>query len=186
MRRDWTILRDRREKRPLIFPTTMAIWNPDSPPTDPVGMTVRLCVQRVTLPTGDYLLRGYESCTIIERKGNLDELAGNLQTSQGRRRFIAELERLRNECMDPVLLLEGDPVSLQRTRREDTDPPLVRDMLLHVLAEYEVRLFLLPCQTVAHRRAAAEWAVSLLLTGAVRHGATRTVEGGVPVRRTPV
>jgi hypothetical protein len=47
-------------------------------------------MEYVTLKTGDYSVRGLEDVLCIERKGSVDEIAGNLTTP----RFKKELERI--------------------------------------------------------------------------------------------
>jgi ERCC4-type nuclease len=61
------------------------------------------------LDFGDYSLevdgRSYETRIIIERKGSLDELAGNL--TKGRERFCREFERAHKEKCQVTLMIEN-------------------------------------------------------------------------------
>lgn len=165
MKRAYTILIDEREKHPLSFPDHLVVWDSSSPALAPRPTTIRLTTRTTRLPTGDYLLEGFERAAIAERKGSLQELHANLCTPQGRRKFTAELVRLRNECEKPLVLLEGDPLSLSTARLPPIAPPLVRDILLHTLDEYNVPLMLLPTSSVSARRVAAEWLAALLIRG---------------------
>jgi ERCC4-type nuclease len=164
MRREYTILIDEREKKPLRFPAHLPLWDDHSPATAAVKTTVRLHTRTTRLLTGDYQLEGYPHTVICERKGSLDELSTNLLTPNGRRKFIAELVRLREECLRPVILLEGTPLSLMDTQRAGSDAIVARDALLRACLEYNVQLLLVPSSTSAHRDAAAIWLASLLIS----------------------
>jgi len=157
---------DEREKRPLPLPSHFVTWDRSSPPLAPRTCTLRINTRKCTLPTGDYLLESHPSHCIVERKGSLAELGGNLLTVQGRRKFVAEMERLKVECTRPLLLLEGSPHTLPRNTREH-DPALVRDTLMGLLHEYNVELLLLPTDSASARTACGEWLVAKLIAGAL-------------------
>ena len=75
MIRDWTIIQDTREKKPLLFPGNLRLLDDKTLPTKRKTVLVRIHTVKETLKTGDYLLRGYEGCTMIERKACLREIA---------------------------------------------------------------------------------------------------------------
>lgn len=178
MKSEWTILIDEREKKPLQFPDHLVLWDRGSPAVDGRTTTVRLLTKTVRLPTGDYVLEGFASKVIAERKGSLDELGNNLLTKEGRRKFVAEMERLRKECHHPLVLLEGDPLSLNASVRRGSNPALVRDTLLGLLHEYNVELMLLPSSSPSSRRACAEWLAAKLIAGALHHAQPRCEQVG--------
>jgi hypothetical protein len=81
----FTILVDTREQLPYDFVGLKGDASEGGLP-----LTVR--THRCTLPAGDYSIEGYARMVCVERKSATD-LAGTL--TRGRRRFLAELDRLR-------------------------------------------------------------------------------------------
>lgn len=179
MQRDWVILVDEREKRPLTIPSHLVVWDRSSPPLSPRTCTLRLTVRKTRLPTGDYLLESHPNKVICERKGSLAELGGNLLTPEGRRKFVAEMERLKSQCSHPLLLLEGAPHTLSKNTRGH-DPALVRDTLMGLLHEYNVEMLLLPTDSSSARTACGEWLAAKLITGALHHGNPAVQHPGPP------
>lgn len=154
---------DDREKRPLLFPRFLTMWDPSSPPTKPRQKTVEITTASARLPTGDYLLEGFADRCVVERKAHLTELWTNLTDSKRRINWIAELERLRSGCSKPILLLEGHPLSLSKDVRPHVKPDVCRDILIRDLDEYGIGFFMLPGETPNHRRAMADWVASTLI-----------------------
>lgn len=150
---------DKQEKVPLPFPAFLTVSLRGRP------CTIQLEQVRESLPTGDYLLSNYRDRTIIERKGSLREVAMNC-LSRDRLRFLACLSRLRDECSDPVLLLEGTPLQILTLGRKDPRLLLGVDQLLQDLSAHGVEMMLLPSLNSTHRRACGEWAVRRLIAGA--------------------
>jgi ERCC4-type nuclease len=81
----FTVLVDTREQLPYTFASIRADANQG-------GATITVPTRRCTLNAGDYSIDGYARMVTVERK-SLSDLAGSL--TRGRRRFNAELERLR-------------------------------------------------------------------------------------------
>ena len=86
-----TIIVDTREQAPL----------PLGALAEQLGLP--FTVERGTLPTGDYTIRGLEDLVLVERK-SLGDLVGCV--GHDRPRFERELERLAAACRWPVLLVE--------------------------------------------------------------------------------
>jgi len=170
MKREFILVQDTREKKPLKFPGNIRILDDKTLPTSKKTVLVRIKVVKKALETGDYLLQGFESCTMIERKGSLREIAQNCLTKKDRPRFVRCLERMKEACEDPVLMLEGTPLEMMKVSKYVPEPAAACDALMRLLNEYGIRLFLLPTQTTSHRRASGEWALRLLINGALRHG----------------
>jgi len=178
MVRTITVVQDTREQRPLTFPehlVTMA--------SDQLGkpVTVRVQVVKQTLETGDYLLRGFETHTIIERKGSLDEIATNCLNRTDRARFTKCCVRLAGSCRDPWVFLEGCPTSLlgrDIVARSGALGGVAVDALLRLLDSHGIGLMLLPCGTSNQRRAAGEWVLRKLLSGALATPEPRVVQVG--------
>ena len=86
----FTIIEDTREQTPLTFPEGIA-------------------VERGTLSTGDYSIRGYENCFAIERK-SITDFAGTMMggyqadTQKPPLRFNNELERLKHFDLAAVIV----------------------------------------------------------------------------------
>jgi len=167
MDRDYTLIIDTREKKPLIFPANLRMLSGSSSPHLARTNLVRLHSKKEKLDTGDYLLRGYETVTMIERKGSLREVATNCLNKNDRKRFIACLERMKDACSEPILLLEGTPLETLRKSKHVPEPGAAVDALMRLLTEYEIKLLLLPTSSSAQRRATGEWAARLLINGAI-------------------
>lgn len=164
MQRDFTLIVDTREKKPLLFPANLRVLNPDTKKAN----LIRLHTKKEKLDTGDYLLKGFEESTMIERKGSLREVASNC-LSGDRARFENCLIRMTEACKDPVLLLEGTPLELSRKSKEVPEPGAAIDALMRLLSTYSIGLLLLPTASSSQRRATGEWAARLLINGAI-HG----------------
>lgn len=164
--RSYTILIDKRERKPLVFPRHIVMLDPSKPPGHQKPVTVALTAEPARLTTGDYQLKGFEHKVIVERKGSLDEIAMNTVTGD-RARFIAELDRLVAECERPVLMLEGTPLSLQTSTKQTIQPGLGVDGLQRLLYQYGIPLLMLPTTTSSMRLKAGEWVARLLINGAI-------------------
>ena len=88
MKKEWVILQDTREKKPLRFPANLRVLDDKKPAYKQKMITVRLHTVPQKLDTGDYLLQGHETDTIVERKGSLREVAMNCLNQRDRKRFI--------------------------------------------------------------------------------------------------
>ena len=71
-----TLLIDSREQIPLLFPSSVFIEVPVR-----VLRRVKIETKTVSLPYGDYILRGYEHVACVERKRSALELSKNLLDS---------------------------------------------------------------------------------------------------------
>jgi len=100
-----TVLVDRREQKPIEFPPVFTWWSPGNRSHLMRVQVVGGPGSKLTLPTGDYAIRGYEREVLVERKGCWSELCKNLFTNDSSR-FKAALTRLKNETACPVLLLD--------------------------------------------------------------------------------
>jgi hypothetical protein len=169
LKKTWTILKDSREKKPLIFPSTLCFLDDQLPPTRLKSTTVQVHVVEATMKTGDYALMGHETDVLIERKGSLREIAGNCLTKDGRRRFIAQVDRIKSECQKPYLMLEGTPQDMLKPCSNVPKPFLALDAFQRILIEREVPILLLPGNTVSARRALGEWVARLLINGTFSH-----------------
>ena len=167
MQKEIVILVDDREKKPLLFPSTIVMLNPHQPPTSKKQVTVRIAAQKCRLETADYLIQGDDSVGGIERKGSISEIAQNCLTKDGRRKFLDCLKRLKDNFKYPILLFEGEIHKVQSARIHipgpKFNPGIAVDALMRLTLEYEVPIYLMPCTTIAQRRATGEWAARLLI-----------------------
>jgi ERCC4-type nuclease len=164
MRSRYTIVVDTREKKPLVFPAFLPSLIDAIQRTH---QTVQLGTVRKEMKTADYYVLGFPEAVVIERKGHLDEVAKNVLTSTGRRRFVAELERLKDGVRWPYLLFEGTASTLARPTKRNPSPHIVVDALLDLLLAYNVPMLLLPSGSDTQRRRVGELAARLLVRGAV-------------------
>ena len=181
LRRDYTIIQDTREKKPLLFgaqPGGDPRYLPMLRDVDGSTTTIRLHVVRSKLDTGDYALRGYERLCLIERKGSIREVAQNCLTGD-RLRVGRAFGRLRSECRMPVLLLEGTMSSLLKCRYTKK-PYAALDALLRLIAEYDLRLLMLSTSTVGMRQQMGELVARLLINTAVAYDVAKnkTIQSG--------
>ena len=167
MRRDWVITQDTREKKPLLFPRTLSFLDPSHCPTKMRAIRVNIHTVKKKLDTADYALDGDLTGTLIERKGSLREIAKNCLHFKDRQRFIHCLERLSGECENPIILLEGSPLTMLRPVEGVPKPYLAVDALLRLIKEYNIGILFLQSGSMAHRRAAGEWAARTLINGAI-------------------
>ena len=162
MHRDWTIVIDDREKKPLPFPPHLVV-------ADEIGNPCTIRLQTITqrIHKGDYYLLGYERHCIIERKGSLGEVLNNLNNQPSAKRLEDEMLYLRTHCTHPVLLFEGDFAHLNPTLRDGTPPGAVTYGLLCMLARHRITPLFMTCATLAQRRVFAENTARLLIAGAL-------------------
>lgn len=161
----YTIVVDTREKTPFPIPRNMPAADPASPATSRRGCTHQITIVKKQLLFGDYVLEGSETRVVIERKKNLRELATNVLDPKRRQNFVTELRRMRDECSNPVLILEGSPLSLETSTLKPMEKNLVRDGLLALLFEYGIHFIMLPTQSSGQRMAAGRWVASMLIAG---------------------
>lgn len=165
-RTSWTILIDKREKKPLPFPDHLVVMDHRSSADDPRLTTVILKTKYETLETGDYVLEGYEKAGVVERKKDLVELHGNLCSATGRARFLRELERFRS-FSSPALLLETSHGEKAPVAFENYRPTAVRDLLLMLCVSRSIPLMTFNATSLTARRNSAEWAASFLIQAAI-------------------
>ena len=167
MKKEWTIVQDTREKKPLKFPANLKVLDDSAPPHKQRIVTVRLHTVQDKLEAGDYLLRGHEGKTIIERKGSLREIAKNCLNEKDRIRFIKAITKLKEACDQPIVMLEGTPLEMERPCKNVPHPAAAIDAFMRLMKEYKIELILLPGKTYSHRRACANWVARMLINGAI-------------------
>lgn len=107
----FTIIRDFREARcGWLFDSVQLVRRGKLRP-------VQVTVNTRHMKTGDYTVEEIKQLVVIERK-TIEDLAGTM--TRGRRRFVAELERMREFTFSAVVV-EGSWIDLVRFVREQTE-----------------------------------------------------------------
>lgn len=154
------VLVDDRERNPLTFPGVLTLYGGGAPQLSKVVVT------RKRLPTGDYAIRGQEGLVLLERKEGIAEVWQNTCTDD-QWRFRRMLNRMKQECRQPVLLYMGDPVEFTRPTDRVPDPQKALDRLVMLCAGYQMPLLMVrPGSTVASRAALGETVIRWLLATA--------------------
>lgn len=165
--REWTILQDSREKRPLLFPGTLLLLDPSRLPSDPRGVMIQLQVETSSLETGDYCLKESPNSLVVERKASLLELQSNLCDPTRRKRFISELERIKSGFKGGCLVCE-DPLTFSPVPGRMNNPGLVLDQLFQTLHPYpSIRLLFSKAATIPQRYALGEVVARMLIRAAL-------------------
>lgn len=126
MKRTWRIVCDTREQAPL----------PLAPLAEQLGLP--FTVERGTLATADYCLKGREDLVLVERK-SLGDLVGCV--GHDRARFERALERMASSCRYPILLVEGTTAEvLQHRYRSRIHPSAVIGSLSSWVLDHRVRV----------------------------------------------
>lgn len=175
MKTEYTIIQDSNEHKPLIFPKTLVTLNDTVLPTsNSPSRVVRLHLEIERLgkahkevQRGDYYLKGYQDRCIVEKKGNLDEIANNLLKPRARRNFINELDYLADKCLWPVILLEGTPAKYMTPTGRNNVPEVALASLMRLCLERKIWLHFVPKGDARSRALAGEWAAQILIAGAV-------------------
>lgn len=161
-----TVAIDSREKCPLLFPDTI-VWHPDR--SAGRGCQVRVKTDVRKLDSGDYLLPKWPSCAIVERKASLNELCQNLLTDDYSR-FSAALQRLRDSCTFPYVLVEESPSGLCVPTERCDQPSRVMDCFYASCARLGIGVWMVGrSSSIASRRRLGEHVLRLLL-GHAFHG----------------
>lgn len=156
--RSVTILVDSREKRPLLFPSTVRWW----PDRSSEGRLVQVKKRVRALDAGDYALEGHDEAG-IERKLKLDELHTNLFTKDRKRAGLA-FGRFAATFRVPYLLIEGTPAELWRPTAQVQRPARVFDEVVRLAARMNLRLwFAGGCKGAGPRRKLGEQVLHLLI-----------------------
>jgi len=179
MKSSFTIIQDSNEKKPLLFPETLITLNDQilpqvtatgKYPSKVVKLSVRkerLGKAHKTMQRGDYYLDGYPNSVVIERKGNILEVANNLLIPRPRNNFINELDYLQSRCLWPVLLLEGTPAQYMTASGRVKVPEVALASLLRLCLERRIWLHMVAKGDASKRKKAGEWAAQIMVAGTV-------------------
>jgi hypothetical protein len=129
-----TVQIDSRERYPVLFPANVRVSDPHRPGRKQL---IKVKTETLKLDTGDYRLKEYPECCVIERKGAQRELFKNLFNTRDQIRTAKALRRLSGMSY-PYLLLEVSPASLLSTRTAPSGlrPESLCERLSAVIAKY--------------------------------------------------
>lgn len=176
MARQIVIKIDSRERYPLPIPQRILNWRDPSRMDSSRGVTVHIKTRTTRLKTADYLLATGGGCCydrgragIIETKRSIAEVAANVLTTDGRRKFRRVLSSMADNYTYPLLIFEGSPSTLYKPSSycPDPRPKLAIDALFAMLLEHHVHFILIPGKRPSQRRLTADLAVRFLLAGGV-------------------
>lgn len=136
-----TVQIDSREKYPILFPDIVFIAHPELTYKQ---IPVRVKIERIALPYGDYSIKEYPDLCVFERKATQLEIYKNVNESHDRIRQAKAFRRLATSCKFPFLLLEASPAELLSNDPKVKNPELVVHRLALALAKYNLRFLLLP------------------------------------------
>lgn len=116
-----TVQVDTREKYPLLFPKFITVerrtrgkW---------ISNRIKVIVEVVKLEDGDYRLKEFPHCCVVERKGSTRELIKNLYDAKDSLRTGYAFHRLMKNSQYPYLLIEVTPVQILREAKKWIDSP---------------------------------------------------------------
>lgn len=157
---------DSREKYPLIFPANLQIDNPNNCYKK---IIIPVYSEVVTLSTGDYRLKQFPECCVVERKGCLKELYTNLYSPKDQIRQAKAFRKLR-AVEHPYLMIEASPRTMlvHKSPHYTVTPASFMHRLTLVVVKYRLHPLLVPrSNTPQARRALGEFILHLMLNHAL-------------------
>ena len=122
------------------------------------------------METGDYALKGFEHVCLIERKGSVREINGNLR-GRDRARFDRAITRLAESCLYPYVLLEFRPQDFARPIPEAAKPMIAFDEMVRCMHRHRLPIiFMGGCKHHSARRTLGEECIRIMLGHLIEHG----------------
>jgi len=135
-----TVEVDSRERYPIDFPAAVRIPNPEKPYE---RILIKVQTQKVALPYGDYRLKEYPDCCVIERKAGQRELFKNIYDPQDAVRQAKSFRKLAS-CEFPYVLIELTPQEILRENPHIPDPDALMHRVSLVFARYGFNVLWIP------------------------------------------
>ncbi|KKN66022.1 hypothetical protein LCGC14_0476140 [marine sediment metagenome] len=159
-----TVQVDTREKTPVLFPSTIRIQHPEQAG---VFIVLQVNTQRVKLDYGDYRLKKFPICCVIERKASQLELFKNVMDHRDSIRQAKSFRKL-STCEYPYLLVEASPAELMKVSANVRQPDLVIHKLTVAMAKYGLHLLWIPWgRSAARRKTLGEVMLHIMLSCAI-------------------
>jgi len=137
-----TIQIDSREQYPITFPAHITIENPDNRYKK---IIIPVKQEVVKLDAGDYRLREFPDCVVVERKGAVRELYTNLFNPKDQIRQAKAFRKL-SVAEFPYLLIEVSPAEILSFKHPEVYHPM--ESLIHrltlITAKYRIRPLWIP------------------------------------------
>lgn len=158
-----TVVVDSREQRPLLFPSTVALYSGRS--RTPTVHEVR--TEAAALREGDYILADFPDVGGVERKADLRELVGCLVAGN---RLEQQLRRMHRTYASPCLMLELGVGAMLGAHKQ---PPkaaagLTYDRLCRLLIEMPTPILWATSSTPSAKKRGGEAVVRFLAAAAVK------------------
>lgn len=131
---------DTREKYPVLFPDNILIPHPE---ISSKNLMIKVTVENVCLQCGDYRLKEYPECCVIERKGSILEIYKNMMDTNDSIRQAKSFRKL-SAVEYPYLMIEASPVETVTATPELQCPELALHRLAVAAAKYGLHLLWLP------------------------------------------
>jgi hypothetical protein len=109
-------------------------------------LRTKVIVEKTKLDYGDYRLKEYPECCVIERKAGLLELYKNLMVYNDKVRQARSFRKL-CACEHPYLLVEASPSELLSPNKRIENPEIVVANLCMVIAKYGFHILWIPWGT---------------------------------------
>jgi ERCC4-type nuclease len=159
---------DTRENYPLVFPSMIKYPHPE---LQRGFVPIQVATEHTKLDVGDYRLKEYPNCGVVERKASQLELFKNLMEHHDSIRQAKAFRKLA-AVEYPILLVEASPGELLQTRAAKPriiNPELVCGKLGHACAKYGFHLVMMPWKSrgVATRRKFGTFVLHLMLAFAL-------------------
>lgn len=162
-----TVQIDSREKYPIPFPANIRIEDPAYYP--PRKKIIKVRTETTKLDAGDYRLKEFPDCCVIERKGSQLEIFKNLFNPYDQIRMAKALRRL-SSVEYPYLLIEVSPAAMMRAPLAPPrfNPEVLVCRLSTIIAKYGLRtLWVSKSSSSTSRRALGITLTHLMLAHAL-------------------
>ena len=136
-----TVQIDTREQLPMLFPSSIKIGHPELTYRE---LPIAVEVEREKLDFGDYRLKEFPKCCVIERKASQLELFKNLNDSKDRIRQAKSFRKLASGCKFPYLLVEASATALLSPNPHIKNKELVIHRLSLAIAKYGFQALFVP------------------------------------------
>jgi len=160
-----TVQIDTREKLPILFPSTVRISHPER---KGAYIVLSVCTERTKLDYGDYRLKQYPNCCVVERKASQQELSKNMTDYEDSIRQAKSFRKLCS-CEYPYLLIEASPAEMLKVSDMVKQPDIVLHKLSVSAAKYGLRILWIPWGRTASRRKQLGEIILHLMLGCAVH-----------------
>lgn len=161
-----TVQVDTREKYPVLFPDNILIPHPEIASKN---IMIAVLVENTKLDCGDYRLKEFPECCVIERKGSILEIYKNMMDTNDMVRQAKSFRKL-SAVEYPYLMIEASPVETVTPTPELQMPELALHRLAVASAKYGLHLLWLPLKRhdPSVRRKVGTMMIHLMLGCALR------------------